>query len=362
MTSAIELIGLTKAFGRTEVVRELSLTIGRGELVTLLGPSGCGKTTSLRIIAGLTYPTSGRVLIEGKDVTYLPSYSRGVSMVFQNYGLFPHMTVFDNVAFGLTIRRVARPEVTRRVRELLDLLRLAGLETRFPGQLSGGQQQRVALARAVAIQPKVLLLDEPLSSLDAKLREHTRREIRRIQQELGLTAIYVTHDQEEALTLSDRVVVMHGGEVLQVGSPHDIYNAPRSMFVAEFVGRTNLFEGQVAAASSQGDRVEVRTPSGLVIRGRRPREPLTEAKVVACVRPENIELTTSSPATTADNTFHGTLEDAEFLGAVVRYRARLDSGDSVLIEGSADAAVKGAPGDRGVFIAWSPESVHFIGG
>jgi len=223
-------------------VSRVSAKIEHGEFFTFLGPSGCGKTTTLRIIAGLELPDSGRVFIDGEDVTYLPPYRRDTAMVFQNYALWPHMTVFENVAYGLKVRKLPREEIRRRVREVLELVRLEGLEDRYPTQLSGGQQQRVALARALVVQPKVLLLDEPLSNLDAKLRVEMREELKRLQRKLGITTIYVTHDQDEAMALSDRIAVMNLGRVVEVGKPDELYRRPRSFFVATFIGRSNVVE------------------------------------------------------------------------------------------------------------------------
>jgi spermidine/putrescine ABC transporter ATP-binding subunit len=235
-------VEVTKRFGRVVAVDRVSARVERGEFFTFLGPSGCGKTTTLRIVAGLELPDSGRVFIDGEDVTYLPPYKRDTAMVFQNYALWPHMTVFDNVAYGLKVRKLPKDEIRRRVREVLELVRLEGLEDRYPTQLSGGQQQRVALARALVVQPKVLLLDEPLSNLDAKLRVEMREELKRLQRKLGITTIYVTHDQDEAMALSDRIAVMNSGRVVEIGRPDELYRRPRSFFVATFVGRSNIVE------------------------------------------------------------------------------------------------------------------------
>ena len=231
----------------------VSARVERGEFFTFLGPSGCGKTTTLRIVAGLELPDSGRVIIDGDDVTYLPPYKRDTAMVFQNYALWPHMTVFENVAYGLKVRKLPKEEVRRRVKEVLELVRLEGLESRYPTQLSGGQQQRVALARALVVQPKVLLLDEPLSNLDAKLRVEMREELKRLQRKLGITTIYVTHDQDEAMALSDRIAVMNLGRVVEVGKPDELYRRPRSFFVATFIGRSNVL--QCRAIEVRGEEV-----------------------------------------------------------------------------------------------------------
>ncbi|WP_297073844.1 ABC transporter ATP-binding protein [Thermococcus sp.] len=251
----VRLENIVKTFEGTTALKGISLHIKHKELFTLLGPSGCGKSTTLRIIAGLDYPDSGHIYFGDEDVTYLPSYQRGAVLVFQNYALWPHMTVFDNVAYGLKLKKLPKEEIKRKVEWALELVKLKGFENRYPTQLSGGQQQRVAIARALVVEPKVLLLDEPLSNLDAKLRLEMRSEIRRIQRELGITVIYVTHDQEEAMAISDRIAVMNVGTVEQVGTPRDIYERPRTEFVASFMGKTNVIPAKVVERN--GDRVTV---------------------------------------------------------------------------------------------------------
>ncbi len=242
---------ITKTFpprggaGEVNAVQDADLQIEQGELVTLLGPSGCGKTTTLRMIAGFEFPTSGHILLDGKEINDLPPNKRDMSMVFQSYAIFPHLNIFENVAYGLNVQRLSKAEIERRVAAVMKLVELTGYEKRAPNQLSGGQQQRVALARALVMEPKVLLMDEPLSNLDAKLRESMRTEIRRIQKRLGITSVYVTHDQIEAMTLSDRVVVMNKGLIEQVGTPVEVYRHPRTRFVADFIGRANFIEGTV---------------------------------------------------------------------------------------------------------------------
>src|SRR5438067_13784407 len=243
--SELTLDGVSKAYGGTLAVRDFSLAIPNGELVALLGPSGCGKTTTLRMIAGFILPSAGEIRIGGRDVTAEPPYRRSTGMVFQGYALFPHMSVTQNVAFGLEMRGLPRPQIAERVGDALRLVRLSGFEPRYPRELSGGQQQRVALARALVINPDVLLLDEPLSNLDAKLRQEVRLEIRQLEKKLGLTTVMVTHDQEEALTMADRLVVMSEGRVQQIGSQRDLYERPAEKFVAGFVGRTNFLHGRV---------------------------------------------------------------------------------------------------------------------
>ena len=243
----VELIDVTKRFADTPAVDSISMEVLQGEFLTLLGPSGCGKTTLLRLIGGFIHPDQGRVLLSGRDVTLLPPFRRNVTTVFQQYALFPHMNVFDNVAFGLKLRRVGRDELTRRVTDSLEMVRLVGLESRFPQELSGGQQQRVALARSIVLNPRVLLLDEPLAALDLKLRKKMQIELKGLQRKLGISFIFVTHDQEEALTMSDRIAVINTGHVEQIGSAQDIYERPVNQFVADFIGLSNILQGTVAS-------------------------------------------------------------------------------------------------------------------
>ncbi|WP_425101125.1 ABC transporter ATP-binding protein [Tropicibacter sp. S64] len=254
---AVEFRNVVKTFGQFTAIPDLSLSIAPGELVTLLGPSGCGKTTTLRMLAGLESPTKGSILIGGQDVTRLPADRRDVSMVFQSYALFPHMSVAQNVAYGLEAGSMKAAEARERAGEALALVGLDGLGVRLPAELSGGQQQRVAVARALVLEPQVLLLDEPLSNLDARLRRRVRTEIRELQQRLGFTAVYVTHDQEEALAVSDRIVVMKGGVVAQVGTPRELYEAPASEFIADFIGEANVIEGRILSVSGDTAQVDV---------------------------------------------------------------------------------------------------------
>jgi ABC-type Fe3+/spermidine/putrescine transport system ATPase subunit len=255
--SLVTLVAVSKAYGRTIAVNKVSLEVGEGEFVTLLGPSGSGKTTTLMLIAGFEQPTSGEILVRGESVVTRPPEKRDIGMVFQSYALFPHMTVFENVAFPLKTRRVAGPDVAKRVGEVLAAVRMAGLGARYPRQLSGGQQQRVALARALVYRPSLLLMDEPLGALDKKLREEMQSEIKTLQRELGITTIYVTHDQQEALALSDRIAIMNGGDVIQVGSPLALYERPATDFVAGFLGDVNFVEGVAAVVSGELVRVQV---------------------------------------------------------------------------------------------------------
>jgi len=316
--SSVNLQSLSKSYGEHAAVRDFSLEIADGEFLVLLGPSGCGKTTTLRMIAGFIEPTAGRIAFGTRDVTDLPPYRRNTGLVFQGYALFPHLTVFENVAFGLRMRKLDKASIERRAREALRLVRLEELAARMPRQLSGGQQQRVALARALVIEPEILLLDEPLSNLDAKLREEVRLEIRQLQRRLGLTTVMVTHDQEEALSVADRLVVMNDGEIQQIGTQRELYNAPRNRFVANFIGRTNLFSGTTAQPG------RFRTESGLEIA--LPAN-AGDQRVIA-VRPERIHLDAAGLA----NRFPGTVEFASYLGATTDYVIRLASGDLVAVE------------------------------
>lgn len=255
MKGSVRFENVTKKYGAVSALKPLSLDINPGTLVTLLGPSGCGKTTTLRLIAGLESATDGKVLIGGQDVTHLSATYRKVSMVFQSYALFPHMTVAENVGYGLSVKGMARAEVRDRAEAGLETVGLKGFGDRLPSELSGGQQQRVAVARAIVLEPEVLLLDEPLSNLDAKLRRHVREEIRQIQQRLGLTAVYVTHDQEEAMAVSDRIIVMKNAEIAQEGTPHDLYDRPASAFIADFIGDANLIDVEITRSGTQTEIV-----------------------------------------------------------------------------------------------------------
>ncbi|HKV43532.1 MAG TPA: ABC transporter ATP-binding protein [bacterium] len=311
----LEIENLQKKFAQTTAVAHVQLDVNRGEFVSLLGPSGCGKTTTLRIIAGFEAPSSGAIRLDGLDITRRPPNQRHVGMVFQSYALFPNMTIGENVGFGLKVAKKPASEIKQRVDEMLALIKLPALANRYPYQLSGGQQQRVALARALAIKPQVLLLDEPLSALDAKIRVVLRNEIRSIQQALGITTIYVTHDQEEALSLSDRVVVMNEGRVEQVGPPFEIYNFPRTAFVASFVGTLNILRGHVADPASGKIVVD-----GQEVIASRTLEHTRVGDVCSvALRPEVVSL---GEAAGDGNRMRGTVEDVNFLGSIVRIRVR----------------------------------------
>ncbi len=316
----LELEQLTKRYGEFHAARDVSLDVAEGEFVVLLGPSGCGKTTTLRMIAGFVEPTSGSVRIGGTDVTTLPPWKRNTGLVFQNYALFPHLTVAQNVAFGLEMRKVPTGEIGEKVSEALRLVQLGHLEDRLPRQLSGGQQQRVALARALAFRPDVLLLDEPLSNLDAKLRNDVRVEIRNLQQRLGITTVMVTHDQEEALTMADRLVVMRSGGIRQIGTQRDLYERPADHFVADFVGRSSFLAGTMA-----GDALK--TDGGLTVRCGKS---ITGPAVVA-VRPERV-FVSAEPITDVDNAFRGEVEFVSYLGGMIDVHVRLSPEDRVIAQ------------------------------
>jgi spermidine/putrescine ABC transporter ATP-binding subunit len=316
---------LSKAFGTLMVVERASFEIGEGEMFTLLGPSGCGKTTLLRLIAGFNVPDAGEVRFDDRNVNEVPPHLRGIGMVFQNYALWPHMTVADNVAYGLKLRNTAASEITARVQSVLERVRLGGLGDRYPGQLSGGQQQRVALARALVLNPKILLLDEPLSNLDAKVRVQVRQEIRKLQRELGITTVYVTHDQEEALTLSDRIAVFNQGRVFQVGTPRDLYQRPTNRFVADFIGVNNLIDGTVREIEASGARALVDTPVG-ALRAQTSGNLQVGDKCVLCVRPENVEI---GGLSADENAVRGKIAFAAYLGSTLRYDVELGSGVTV---------------------------------
>jgi putative spermidine/putrescine transport system ATP-binding protein len=312
--SFLELSHIEKSFGTVRVVKDFNLSIEKGEFISLLGPSGCGKTTVLRMLAGFETPTSGIVRLDGVDVTHQRANQRRIGMVFQSYALFPNLTVAQNIGFGLKVAGVPKAEASARVTEMLGLIGLPELGGRYPFQLSGGQQQRVALARALAPRPKVLLLDEPLSALDAKIRVSLRTEIRRIQRDLGITTVFVTHDQEEALSISDRVVVMNGGIAEQVGVPAAVYNRPTTRFVATFVGTLNIFEARVDDAA-QGKVTLAGTPITLPA----PVAVPTGQTIGLAVRPEGVAL---GAVPGRDIVLPAEIEDVHFLGSVVRLRAR----------------------------------------
>ncbi|TCT09848.1 spermidine/putrescine transport system ATP-binding protein [Tepidamorphus gemmatus] len=327
--AAIEVRGVTKAFGVQPdwvvALDDVSVEIRQNEFFTLLGPSGCGKTTLLRLIAGFDHPTQGTILLAGQDISFLPPYRRPVNTVFQNYALFPHMTVAGNIAFGLEMLGKPKAEVARTVDAMLKLVRMEALKDRQTSQLSGGQQQRVALARALAPHPQVLLLDEPLSALDLKLRKEMQLELKRLQHETGITFIFVTHDQEEALTMSDRIAVMNEGRILQVGTPRDIYEHPAERFVANFIGDTNLIEVDVLAIS--GGRARLRLPSGAEAEADLPDGYAGNGRATAVVRPEHARLV----AAEGGSPLAGDIENVVYFGTDTHYHVRLERGGAFTV-------------------------------
>jgi spermidine/putrescine transport system ATP-binding protein len=359
--TAITLREVRKSFGPIEAVRGISLDVYEGEFLTLLGPSGCGKTTTMRMIAGFEEPDGGRIYLRGQDVVGVPPNRRAVNMVFQHYALFPHMSVGDNVAYGLKLKKVPRDERTRQVREMLDIVRLAGMERRRPGQLSGGQQQRVALARALVNRPAALLLDEPLGALDVKLRKQMQLELKRIQHELGTTFVYVTHDQDEALSMSDRIAVMNQGVIEQLASPREIYERPATPFVADFVGVLNAMELRVDEVRDltatmmigDGQRVVVPTPSGASVGG----------TLTAAVRPERVAI---RPAAGAENgardgsRVRGTVALVVYLGTLTQFHVDTALGARLVAHRlSDDAATAVREGDE-VVLSWDTDAASVL--
>jgi len=358
--AGVELQGLHKRFGDVVALKSLDLTIGSGEFVSLLGPSGCGKTTALRIVAGFEQPDAGRVVVDGRDVTDAPANRRDMGMVFQAYSLFPNLTAQENVAFGLRVRRVARAQHVKRAAALLETVGLASAANRYPHQLSGGQQQRVALARALAIEPRVLLLDEPLSALDATVRTQLRDEIRRLQTTLGITTLFVTHDQEEALSVSDRVVVLSQGQIEQVGAPAEIYGNPRTLFVAGFIGTMNRIACTVPRSNEgapSGDGV-VETPDAL-LRASGARNWSGGTRVLLLIRPESIALDPLADGAAApDGGLVGRVITHTFMGSVTRLIVESAVGELMVDVGSARALSLGS-GSR-VALTWDPAAPRLL--
>jgi spermidine/putrescine transport system ATP-binding protein len=355
----VELRSVTKRFGDVIAVDDISLKIWPGEFFSLLGPSGCGKTTTLRMVAGFAHPTAGDVLIKGRRVNGVPAYNRDTNLVFQQLALFPHMDVFDNVAFGPAVKRkLDRSEVGKRVRKVLDLVELGGLERRRIQQLSGGQQQRVAIARALINEPSVLLLDEPLGALDLKLRLQMQIELKALQQRVGTTFIYVTHDQGEAITMSDRIAVMKDGRVEQLDSSEKIYSRPATKFVAQFIGDTNLLEGRLL--EDENDGTAVFEAKGLKIRVARNSELKGSASTVS-LRPEKIKIAGVGSANGGDNRFEGRIFSATFMGSIIRYEIVLDNELKLLVETPNEAGQIFNQGDKAA-VAWAKESCVLVSG
>jgi spermidine/putrescine transport system ATP-binding protein len=354
---AVRLSGITKRFGDFVAVDDLNLDIYEGEFFSLLGPSGCGKTTTLRMIAGFEEPTQGEISVAGEQVQGVPPYRRPVNTVFQSYAIFPHLNVFDNVAFGLRRAKVPKDEVASRVADACEMVQLAGFEKRKPGMLSGGQQQRVALARALVNRPKVLLLDEPLGALDLKLRKEMQLELKSLQEEVGITFVYVTHDQEEALTMSDRIAVINEGKVQQLAGPTTLYETPTNRFVAGFIGQTNVFSGTVEAAD--GDKVTLRTREGLRVEAvaREQAPPKEGEESHAAVRPEKVRFGESG-----DNVSAAEVKQVVYLGASTQYIVELEGGGKlVLYQQNAFDAARPSEGDE-VTVSWDARNCLVLGG
>ena len=350
----LHLEGLEKAFDGSKILNGITLDVMPGEFVTLLGPSGCGKTTTLRIIAGLLTPDAGRVMLDGKDITDLAPEKRDVNTVFQNYALFPHMNVERNISYGLRVRGIKRPEWQKRVTEMLRLVQLEGYEKRMPGQLSGGQRQRVAIARAVVLNPRLLLLDEPLGALDLKLRQQMQQELKDIQKRLGIAFVYITHDQEEALNMSDRIAIMNGGRFEQIGSPEDIYEHPRTRFAAGFIGQTNLIEMEVERVDEDG---LILNYDGAKVLARKTDFPVRPGeKAVLSLRTERIGY---ARAPVGDCSLPGTLVSRHYAGGSMRAIIRLDSGREVLVLCQSAERAQGEAGER-VFLSWNRDEAPVV--
>jgi spermidine/putrescine ABC transporter ATP-binding subunit len=362
MGAEVRLHELTKTFGSVVAVQDVSVTVDRGSFFTLLGPSGSGKTTTLMMVAGFAYPTRGEVFVDGAPVAGLPPQKRDLGMVFQSYAVFPHLTVFDNIAFPLQIRSVRRAEIRQRVGEALELVRLRGYDARLPRQLSGGEQQRVALARALVFRPRVLLMDEPLGALDKKLRAHMQLELKHIQRHLHVTVIYVTHDQEEALTMSDRVAVMQRGRIEQVGTPAELYEAPASRFVADFLGESNFVDGVVAGPPVDG-RWPVRAAAGLEFRGVGAVPLQAGQAVTAAVRPEKL-VPVDDPAGAAPsgpiNTCQGTVDEVIYVGDATRYRVALGADGALTVKVPNRLGLRQHAEGEAVALAWSPDETRLF--
>ena len=354
----LEVRKLCKGFGNMVVVDDVSFKVYDGEFLFLIGPSGCGKTTTLRMIGGYETPTSGEILINGKVINEVPLEKRNIGMVFQNYALFPHMTVAQNVEFGLRMRGMAKPERREKVANALDLVELGKLADRYPNQLSGGQRQRVAIARVVVYQPDILLLDEPLANLDKRLRDTMRVELKKLQEKVGITSIYVTHDQEEALSMADRIAVMDGGKLLQVGAPREVYNTPSTGFVATFLGETTSFQSRVERIDA--DIVHVRTGTGLLLAARGSGDVSVGENLLVSIRPERIRLSRAAPQG-KENVLPGTIDFVSYLGSQVVYMMRIEGADTPLkvSEPVPFGRAGFATGDR-VFASWDPDQAVYL--
>ena len=355
--AAIELHDLSKFYGQICAARDINLSIAAGEFLTLLGPSGSGKTTTLMMIAGFTIPTSGDVRINDQSIVQVPVHKRNIGMVFQNYALFPHLDVSSNIAFPLEMRGVGKNEIGERVKRALDLVRLNGFGDRRPKQLSGGQQQRVALARALVFEPNVLLLDEPLGALDAKLREEMKYELKQLHHKVGATIMFVTHDQEEALTLSDRIAVFNNGSLAQVGTPNELYLAPANRFVADFIGETNLLTGKVTSARNGACRMEM--PGGLKLVGP-TREGLAAPKTWATYTLRLEKITIGPQATQFTNCFEGTIEQFLYIGDATKYLIRLSQDWSITVRVPEQAGQQQMPPGTDVSLGWNESDMLLV--
>lgn len=335
----VKLEKVTKRFGKTIAVDSVDLYVKKGELFGIIGPSGCGKTTTLRLIAGLEFPDEGKIFFGERDVTFAKPYERNTAMVFQNYALWPHMTVYENIAYGLKLRRLPENEIKRKVKWILELTKLEGLENRYPTQLSGGQQQRVALARALVVEPEVLLLDEPLSNLDAKLRIEMRGELRNIIKTTGITAIYVTHDQEEAMSICDRIAIMNKGKVIQVGDPKELYFNPRSFFVATFMGKSNVLKGKI----EETEPMFVKLNNVKLYLGRKINDKLWGKSVYVVIRPESIKIVWENQGY-RENVIEGEITSTSFLGSYTLLSINIE--ENINLQAYAKATDRVSQGDK----------------
>ena len=360
MNTIVDIKGVNKIYGTNHVVKDLNLLVEEGEFLTLLGSSGCGKTTTLRMIAGFEEPTTGSITVEGELIEDKEPYERNVNTVFQSYALFPHMTIYDNVAYGLRMKKVPKKEIKERVLKMLEMVQLSGFEKRYPSQLSGGQKQRVAIARALINRPKVLLLDEPLGALDLKLRKQMQLELKRLQKKLNITFIYVTHDQEEALTMSDRIAIMHDGVMDQIGSPTEIYERPATKFVATFIGETNVFDGTIRSIEGGKAVIGIEngevTSSGSVEEGDGKNTGFAVNEfVTVSVRPEKMHF---SPKPVEGFTVPAVVRDYIYVGSVLKCIAVLPNGNEIKMEKLAGEELP--PIGEKVFICWEPEDAVLI--
>jgi len=331
MSGSIELNELVKEYPGVTAVDHLTLQVREGEFMTFLGASGSGKTTTLSMVAGLTLPTSGEILLNGQDVTFIPPHKRNIGMVFQNYALFPHMTVYENIAFPLKMHKVSKHEIEKRVKQALDMVELPQHADRYPSQLSGGQQQRIALARALSFEPGLILMDEPLGALDKKLRQHMQIEIKHIQERLGFTTIYVTHDQEEALTMSDRIAVLRDGKLEQVGSPEALYEEPQTLYVADFIGESNIFQAEILEV--RGPRLKLQLPGGKALNTLKCFEKVDGPLVSVAIRPEKLRVVSASETVSEEyNVLRGTVKEVIYFGESSKFNVEIAEGIQVIVK------------------------------